>query len=303
VLSFNSETYIVMPHWLLHGIIRFSCHQEIPLPALLDALREMPMLEYFELQRCSLPWKDTDASPSPPIQMPSLMYFSVYANSLRFFTLLNQRLALPEGAKRRLELKYQVASDLNNWETWLPLSLKGVRAANKLTHIRFSGGAMEGTIRIWAGDHQTTDHEDAEFSFTMNWTGYVRLRQSHGGYHPPIVHLALLCDLLGATTARTLILEPHQKYSGNYKEQSRSALWAFLGALTSVEELELDVDGADVLLEAWRDKGAPAVLPALRRVRMGRVDSAAHGVVAVTEEGLLRLLQGSDKQYPGSSRA
>ena len=87
----------IAPHWLLHGVARLTGHQEILLDVLLDALREMRVHHYFELQHCSLPWEDTNAPPSPPIQMPNLMDILAHADSLRFFTLLNERLALPEG--------------------------------------------------------------------------------------------------------------------------------------------------------------------------------------------------------------
>jgi hypothetical protein len=295
VLSFNSDGCFIAPLWCLHGVNRFSCHQQTPFHALLDALREMPMLQYFELQRCSLPWEDTDASPSPPIQMPNLMYFSVEADSLRFFTLLNERLELPEGAKRKLELVYQVASDLDSWAIWIPRLLIRVPPANRLTHIQLSGGAMEGTIRIWAGDLSTTDHKDAEFSFTAICTGYVRLRHLNGKYHPPVIHLAALCDLLGAATAHTLIFDPCQRYCGRFKKLTRAALWSLLGRLPAVEKLELGIDGAEVLWNMWKMVGSPAVLPALRSIETVNVDSTAPRVAKITEGRLLRLLQDGGK--------
>jgi hypothetical protein len=105
----------------------------ISLHALLDALHEIPMLQYFELRQCFLLWNDEDASRTPPIQMPRLMYFSVQASSLRFFT-LNQRFALPEGAKRRLVTTYQFGSDLGNWATWVPCLLTSVPRATADPH-------------------------------------------------------------------------------------------------------------------------------------------------------------------------
>jgi hypothetical protein len=41
----------------------------ISLHALLDALHETPMLQYFELRQCFLLWNDKDASWAPPIQI------------------------------------------------------------------------------------------------------------------------------------------------------------------------------------------------------------------------------------------
>ena len=91
-ISLDSNTHILVLHWILHGITRFECHQQITLPALLDVMREMPMLQHFELHSSFIhqPWKDTDTPQSAPIKMPSLMCFSVHAHLLRFFIVLNQ---------------------------------------------------------------------------------------------------------------------------------------------------------------------------------------------------------------------
>ena len=286
-LSFDSSTYIVAPHWLLHGITHFSCRQQIPLHALLDALREMPVLQYFELQCCNLRWIDTNALQSPPIQMTRLMCFSIRVYSLRFFTILHARLALPEGAKMRLELAYQVASDLDNWATYVPLLLTRVPAATRISHIHLYGGNLDGWIRFWAGASCVTSYEDAEFSFSLQWSRTLNT----GQFHSPIVHLASLCDLIGSVTARALIFDRISYYN------TRPVLWAFLGKLTAVEELELRRNSAVKLWDAWRNDDAPAVLPALRSVRMVNTDPRLPGMAEITEEGLLRLLQGGGRQY------
>ena len=306
-ISFDSNTHILAPHWLFHGITRFECHQQIPLHALLDVMRGMPMLQHFELHSPfdHQPWKDTDAPQSIPIQMPNLMCFSVHAHSLRFFMVLNQRLALPEGVKRRLELLYQMASDLDHWETWIPPLLACVRATDSLTltNIQLSGGALDGWIRIWAGDVSVTSYEDAGFSFSMNWSVYLCPKQLRGIFQTPIVHIASLCDLLGAASTRRLIFDARPDDYDDYRDQSRSALWAFLGKLNAVEELELCTDSAEVLRDAWRKDNAPAVLPALRRVRMVKADNTAPCVSAITEEGLLRLLHGNGRRHKGANLA
>lgn len=297
-ISFDSNTYILAPHWLLRGITRFECHQQITLHALLDVMREMPTLQHFELHSSfnHQPWKDTDAQ-SPSIQMPSLVCFSVHAHSLSFFMVLNQRLTLPKGVKRRLELLYQMASDRDHWEAWIPPLLACVRATDSLSHIQLSGGALDGWIRVWAGDVSATGYEDAEFSFSMNWSVYLCPRQLRGIFQTPIVHIASLCDLLGATTTRRLILDARPDDYDDYRDLSRSALWAFLSKLNAVEELELCTDGVEVLRDAWKEDNAPAVLPALRKVRMVKVDNTAPSVSTTTEEGLLRLLQGDGMRH------
>jgi len=294
-LSFNSYTYIVAPHWLLHGVTHFSCWQLIPPHALLDALREMPVLQYFELQYCDMPWSDTDAPPSPPIQMTSLMCFLMHAYSLRFFTFLLQRLALPEGAKIRLELAKQIASDVDNWAAYVPLFLTRFPAAARISHIHLYGGNLDGCIRIWAGIPFVTGYENAEFSFSLKWGRIFDL----GERHSPFIDLASLCDLLGSVTARTLIFD--RLAPGYY--HPRPFLWAFLGKLTAVEELELRCNSAVRLRDAWRHHNAPAVMPALRSVRVVDPDPRPPGVAEITEVGLLRLLQGGGRQYVSSSTA
>ena len=91
-ISLDSNTHILVPHWIFRGITRFECHQQIMLHALLDVMREMPMLQDFELHSSfnHEPWEDTDTPQSATIKMPSLMCLSVHAHSLRFFIVLNQ---------------------------------------------------------------------------------------------------------------------------------------------------------------------------------------------------------------------
>ena len=294
-LSFDSYAYIVAPHWLLHGITHFLCRQQIPLHALLDALREMPVLQYFELQYCNLRWIDTDVLPSPPIQMTNLVCFSIHVYSLRFFAFLHERLALPEGAKIRLELAYQLASDLDNWTTYAPIFLTRIPAARRISHIQLYGGNLDGRIRIWAGAPSVTDYEDAEFSFSLHWSKAF----STGQFRSPIFHLASLCVLLGSVTARALIFDRLAPYYDN----TRPVLWAFLGKLIAVEELELHCNSAVELWDAWRNNDAPAVLPALRRIRLVNPDSRPPGVAEITEEELLRRLQGGGRQNMSSGMA
>ena len=304
-ISLDSNTHILVPHWIFRGITRFECHQQIMLHALLDVMREMPMLQDFELHSSfnHEPWEDTDTPQSATIKMPSLMCLSVHAHSLRFFIVLNQRLALPEGARRRLELLYQIAWDLDHWKTWIPPLLASVRATGSLTHIQLFGGALDGWIRIWAEGIPATGYENAEFAFSMNWSVYLCPKQLRAIFQTPIVHIASLCDLLGAATTRRLILDTRPDDDDDCRKQIRSALWAFLGKLNAVEELELCTGGAESLRDAWRQDNAPAVLPALRRVRMVKVDGTAPCVPAITEEELLSLLRGDIRRHTNSNLA
>ena len=114
------------------------------------------------------------------------MCFSVHAHLLRFFIVLNQRLRLPKGARRSLELLYQIAWDLDHWKTWIPPLLASVRATGSLTHIQLSGGALDGWIWIWAEGSPETGYENAKLSFSMNWSVYLCPKQLRGIFKPPL---------------------------------------------------------------------------------------------------------------------
>ncbi|KAH9986123.1 hypothetical protein BJV77DRAFT_84235 [Russula vinacea] len=60
--------------------------------------------------------------------MPHLRDFSVHADSPRYFTLLNQRLALPRGAKRRLELRTLAVAGWQRWQRWFAALLPIIEA-------------------------------------------------------------------------------------------------------------------------------------------------------------------------------
>jgi hypothetical protein len=70
-----------------------------------------------------------------------------------------------------------------------------------------------------------------------------------------------------------------------------------------VEELELHCNSAVELWDAWRNNDAPAVLPALRRIPMVNPDPRPPGVAEITEEDLLRWLQGGGRQNMSSGMA
>jgi hypothetical protein len=85
-------------------VTHFISNQRIPLPILLDTLRQMPALRSFTLERCVLDWDATDAPWHVQIPMQNLTYLKVDVDtgSPAIFALLHRRLALPNGAKRRL---------------------------------------------------------------------------------------------------------------------------------------------------------------------------------------------------------
>jgi len=71
----------------------------------------------------------------------------------------------------------------------------------------------------------------------------------------------------------------------------REYWWNLLGKLSAVEELELSVDSVQALGFAWGVDDAPAVLPALRSVRIEQTKSSIERVAEITVEDLMTLLQ------------
>ena len=274
--------YDVTPHGLFNGVHHFTSSQQIPLRDLLNSLCQMPALQSFALLRCDLIWQDTDTPRNVQIPMPNLKYFTVDVDSRSpfFFTLLHQRLALPNGAKRRLCL--HTTADWGDSAFWAPSVLAVIKAANGLRHIRLSGGIREGSFCLWTGD---SGLEEAEFSFEVSW--WFRGFKSGPS---PIFELAPLCDLLDAGRARKLALLINPL---GCIELGRSYWWTLLGSMVAVEVLEVRVESVRELLYAWSVRNAPAVLPKLRSVRMARAASNDSSVEEVTEEELMRLLKGN----------
>jgi hypothetical protein len=276
-IHFTADRCIVAPSWLLRGITRFTSGEQILLPDLLDALRQMPALAHFTLQNCRAHWEDTDTPRDPLIELPHLEEISVHANSPRYFALLNQRLALPRGAKRRLELRTLAVVGWGYWLRWFNILLPIIEAANGLQHVYLSGGAKEGTFRVWSGDGATA-YEDAEFSFEMYWYGSPTMTTTDQRLTSPIFHLGGLCDLLGATKyGRTLMLEGDP--SPTRVELPTFCWWMLLEKLPAVEEVELDANLVKALYIAWEEVGAPAVLPALHQIHVVPATNTATAVV------------------------
>ena len=276
-IHFTADRCIIAPSWLLRGITRFTSGEQILLSDLLGALRQMPALAHFTLRYCRAHWEDTDAPRDPLIDLPHLEEISVHADSPRYFALLNQRLALPRGAKRRLELRTLAVAGWDRWLRWFNILLPIIEAANGLQHVCLSGGAKEGTFRLWSGDVDTA-YEDAEFSFEMYWYGSPMMTTMDQHLTSPIFHLGGLCDLLGATKCgRTLMLEGDP--SPTRVELPAFCWWMLLEKLPAVEELELDANLVKALYTAWEEVGAPAVMPALHQIHVVPPTNAATTVV------------------------
>jgi hypothetical protein len=271
-IHFTANRCIVAPRWLLRGITHFTSGEQILLLDLLDALRQMPALAHFTLQHCRAHWEDTHAPREPLVELPHLEDFLVHANSPRYFALLNQRLALPRGAKRRLELHMVAIAGWARLVRWFDALLPVIEAANGLQHVYLSGSAKEGTFRVWSGDVATT-YEDAKFFFQMHWYRSRTLTAIDQRFASPIFHLGELCDLLGATkSGRTLLLEGDA--TPTRVELPSLCWWMLLRKLPAVEELELHANGVAALHTAWETAGAPAVLPALQQIHVVPANTA-----------------------------
>jgi F-box-like len=278
-IHFTANRCIVAPRWLLHGVTRFTSGEQILLPDLLDALRQMPALTHFTLQHCRAHWEESDAPLGPPIHMPYLTNLAVHADSPRFFAMLNQRLALPQSSKRLLVLRTLAIAGWDRWAHWFAFLLPIIEAANGLQHAFLTGGAKEGTFRTWTGDAMTI-YEDAEFCFEMYWYGSPASKDTnYMNVTSPIFHLDTLCDLLGvAKRGRRLILEGDPGRS----ELPATWWWALLEKLPAVEELELHPHAVKSLYSAWDVVGAPAVLPALWRVQFVQIEALVSRIAVMS---------------------
>jgi len=279
-VSFSAIGYVIAPHHIFHGVTHFTSNQHISLQNLLESLREMPALQSLTLQYRSLNWQDSDAPWDVPIPMPNLMHFSVDASarSPAIFTILHRRLTLPDGAKRRVSAR---SLDLGDSAFWAPSLLTLIKVAKGLRHMWLDCGTVEGVVRLWTGD---LGHEEAVFSFELCWWWL----SGSGGL---IFRLAELCNLLGVENVLTFSLSTHL----DPINLARRYWWNLLGKLPAVEELELNADAMRELMFAWDHNDAPAVLPALRSVRMVQAKSSVQGVTVakMTEARLMRLLQRS----------
>src|SRR6266702_1060021 len=139
-------------------------------------------------------------------------------------------------------------------------------AVNGFRHIHLSGERKEGWFRMWTGSAATT-WEDAEFCLYAEWGEVPRYqRYLHGNVSAS--HLIALCVVLVAARVHRLVIDSPSL------GMSKSYWWKLLEKLHGIEELELYPDSVSALGGAWmenrakRAKRAPAVLSALRRVRI-----------------------------------
>jgi hypothetical protein len=290
---FITARHITAPRWLLRDITHFTSNQRIPLRILLDTLHQMPVLHSLTLERCTLNWKGTDAPRDVQIPMQNLMHLTVDvdAGSSVVFALLHRRLALPNGAKKRLRT-HKSSDSLSSTDRSpsvlaIPPSLRQIiRAANGLQHIQFSGGIWEGSFRLWTGD---TDYEKAEFSFEFSW----EFGESDQDFRVPIRDMVPLCDLLGVEGVRTLRI-PRVSLECRWFEN----LFDLLKKLHALEQLELCADAMRELCSALDEGRTRAFLPELRSVHMLEGGSTTSYVAEMTEKELMRVLRGNAKHRP-----
>ncbi|KAH9174538.1 hypothetical protein EDB89DRAFT_1951419 [Lactarius sanguifluus] len=249
--------------WLLRGVTHFTS-TETMLSELLDVLRQMSALTYFEFR-------------------PGYLNLVVRPTGPTHFRLLNQLLLLHAGAKRRLELGAQ--GDCMDGLSSV------VEAVNGFQHIHLSGGRKEGWFRIWTGGAATT-WEDAEFCLCAEWTEVPKYqRYLHGNVSAS--HLIALCDVLGAARVHRLVINSPSL------GMSKSYWWELLETLPGVEELELNSTSVDALGSAWmentakRARKAPAVLPVLRKVRIlaSEFDQPSHQYAIIGDIPARRIVR------------
>jgi hypothetical protein len=269
-IQFDADCRIVAPHWLLRGVTHFTSTEPISPSELLDVLRQMPALTYLDFRPLSYQWGKLDADLSP-IQMPQLTNLIVHTNGYpHTFLPLNQLLLLPADAKRRLELHLsRFCGWIARLEDWTGLSPL-LDAADRFQHIHFSGEHKEGWFRMWTGGAATT-WEDAEFCLFAEWKddfGDSGMRTSRLASQ-----FVEVCGALGVARARRLAVHltavDWRKFKKRQNDLSESYWWKLLEKLPGIEELELYLTGVGASGGGvWKVSTAPAVLPALRRVRV-----------------------------------
>jgi len=253
---FTNYGCVVAPGGLIRGVTHFtSCMSNTP-SDLLNVLCQMPALTYFEFRPLHSSWKlDMTNLRTSPIQMPELKNLVVRTDNPNAFIVLNSLLLLHVDAKRRMEL-YVSGLPTSNVITLdahqVDCLSRIVEAANGFKHIYVSGTQRRGWFRLWTGDAATT-WEDAEFCLSFGW---IRLHE--GSLH----HFIAVCNTLGVARACRLVID------SPLPGLPMSSWWKLLKRLPGIEELELYSASVDTLGAAWKVNLAPAVLPALRRVRI-----------------------------------
>jgi hypothetical protein len=262
-LTFLADRALRAPDWLLQGLTSFKTGGKVPFLDLLDALRQMPVLECFTLLRCTVMWDEHDVFPGALIPMNRLREFTVRTESPRHFVLLATHLAIPETARKRLVVRTLAAPGSGLWTQWLQMlpPLYASYTCGRLQNIRISGGPRRGRFLAWTDEL----HDDmARFCFELEWNGSP---PAPGGVRAieltsPFYHLCTLCHELNAVDVRRVFVEgdpAHTVVAMGYWHQ-------FFALLPSVEELWLYPGTAEVLLSACVPRGAGSVLQSLKRV-------------------------------------
>ncbi|KAH8989722.1 hypothetical protein EDB92DRAFT_840120 [Lactarius akahatsu] len=265
-LQFTAGCQIVAPHWLLHSVTHFTSAEAISHSELLDALRQMPALTYLEFHPLAFLWSnlDLDKLRASQIYMPHLMnliaHTSYFPGSVIF---LNQLLSLRAGTKRRLELHPPEFCGWAGRKDWIEGLSPILKAADGFRHIYFPGEQKEGWFCLWTGSAATA-WEDAEFCIFSEWR---QLRGPNASRSDSSRFVAL-----GVALVRKLVINlpsPHpEKFWYRKNDLSESYWWDLLEELPGIDELELRSAVEREIAAAWEVSVAPAVLPALRRVRI-----------------------------------
>ena len=265
-IQFHAPCRIVAPHWLLRGVTHFTSTEPISPSELLDVLGQMPALTHFDFHPPSYDWGKLDVDVSP-IHMPRLRNLILRSQGHpHVFLNLNQLLSLQPGAKRRLEIYPSTSGLIASLEDWTGLSPL-LEAMGGFQHIQVSGHYKEGRYRIWTGSPSTT-WEDAEFCLFAEW-GQINHYWITSKMASRFVEV---CGALDVAQVRRLVvnLTAIDRVNEN-KQNDLSVLywWGLLEKLPRIEELELYLSGVGAPGGgAWEVSTVPAVLPALRRVRI-----------------------------------
>lgn len=258
-LHFVVNGRIVVPHSLLRGVTHFTSTESISPTELLNMISQMPSLTYLELHPLDYLWcgSRVDEALLVPIQVPQLTNLVSHTTGTPDTFIVLNRLLLNDSAKRRLELELPQCSGLSETEGLLPV----IEAAGGFQHVHFSGDLKKGWFRIWTGSVATT-WEDARFCLFAEWER--RTSSYRDGSLPSLFRK------LGMAQARRLVINfPHvHVWKYKLKDLSMSYWWRLLETLPGIEELELSLTGAGVPGDVWKVSTNPAVLPALRRVRI-----------------------------------
>ncbi|KAI0284412.1 hypothetical protein BC826DRAFT_158128 [Russula brevipes] len=252
-LSFCADRAFQAPGWLLQGLTNFKIGGKMPLVDLLEALRQMPLLEHFTLLKCTAVWDELDVFPGVPIPMDRLKEFVVRTESPRHFVLLARRIAIPEAARKRLAVHTLAEPGYGSWAPWLQVlpPLYAAHTRGGLQHVRISGGPTRGRFLAWTdGFHDDT----ARFCFELEWNGSPPA--PHGvrsiELTSPFYRLHTLCDELNTADVWRVLVEgdpAHIVIAEGY--------WHHLFTrLPNVEELCLYPGTGEVLWSASASRGA-----------------------------------------------